>query len=138
MPDGELSELEGTLLRAHLARCGSCSRFAGDVAGITDALRAASFEQLSQPVTIPMWRRRALARLRTIGAAAAVAAMALGIASRAPVASSDRVPVQPARVVGFSDDQAELQLLRRERREANEYAEMLRNISPRRFGDRPA
>ena len=53
-------------------------------------------------------------------------------------ASSDRTPVQPARAVGFSGDQAELQLLRRERREANAYAEALRNMSPRRFGDRPA
>jgi len=85
-----------------------------------------------------MWRRRALARLRGIGAAAAVAVMALGIASRAPVASSDRKPVQPARVVDFSGDQAELQLLRRERREANAYSEALRNVSARRFGDRPA
>ena len=138
VPDGELSELEGTLLRAHLARCGPCSRFAGDVAGITDALRAAPFERLSQPLAIPMWRRRALARLRGVGAAAAVAVMALGIASRAPVASSDRTPVQPARVADFSDDQAELQLLRRDRREASAYSARLRNMSARRFGDRPA
>ena len=138
-PDGELSELEGTLLRSHLARCGSCSRFASDVAAIADALRAASLEPLSRPLTIPTWqRRRALARLRTIGSAAAVGVMALGIASRAPVANSDRKPVEPPQVGGFSGDQAELQLLRRERREANADAEALRNISARRFGDRPA
>jgi hypothetical protein len=139
VPDGELSELEGTLLRVHLTRCGSCGRFAEDVAGLTDALRAASFEPLSQPVAIPTWRRRrALARLRSIGAAAAVAVMALGIASRAPVANSDPKPVEPARVFDFSGDQAELQLLRRERRAANADTEALRNISARRFGDRPA
>ena len=137
-PDGELSELEGTLLRSHLARCGCCSRFASDVAAIADALRAASFEPLSRPLTIPTWqRRRALARLRTIGSAAAVAVMALGIASRAPVANNDRKPVQPPQVAGFSDDQAELQLLRRERRGTVAVAEALRNTA-RHFGDRPA
>ena len=104
-PDGELSQLEGTLLRSHLGRCGSCSRFASDVAAIADVLGAAS--------------------------------MALGIASRAPVANSDRKPVQPPQVAGFSDDQAELQLLRRERRGAVAVTDALRNIA-RRFGDRPA
>jgi hypothetical protein len=139
VPDGELSELEETLLRAHLTRCGSCSRFAEDVVAGTEALRSASLESLSRPVAIPMWRRRrALARLRSAGAAAAVALMALGIASRAPVARTDREPVQPSRVVGLSGDQAELQLLRRERRAANTDVEALRNISARRFGDRPS
>jgi predicted anti-sigma-YlaC factor YlaD len=138
-PDGELSELEGTLLRSHLARCGSCSRFAADAASVAEALRTAPLEPLPRPVAIQTWRRRrALARLRTVGAAAAVALMALGIASRAPVTNTGRTPVQPTRVVDFSGAQAELQLLRREQRAAKADVHALRNISARRFGDQPA
>ena len=97
-PDGELSELERTLLRAHLLRCSGCSRFAADVAAITAALRSASFEPLPRPISVPPWRRRlVLTRLRTVGAAAAVAVMALGIASHAPVANEERRPAQLSR-----------------------------------------
>ena len=138
-PDDELSELEATLLRAHLVRCDSCSRFAVDVAAIATALRAASLEPLSRPVALPRWRRRrALARLRTVGAAAAVAVMALGIASRAPLENSDRKPAPLPRVADLSGDQAELQLLRRERRAEIAAADALRNLSARHFGDQPA
>lgn len=137
-PDGELSELEGTLLRAHLAGCGSCSRFAVDVAAHAAALRSAPLEPLSRPVAVPTWRRRrALARLRTVGAAAAVAAMALGVASHAPRPNGDRKPVQLSRVLNFSGDQAELQMLRRELRNVIADAEALRRHA-RHFGDQPA
>jgi hypothetical protein len=136
-PDGELSELERTLLRAHLAACGSCSRFAADVAEIATTLRKASFEPLSRPVAIPTWRRRlALARLGTVGAAAAVALMAVGIASRGQLVNSDRKPAQLPRVAGFSDDQAELQLLHSERRRATAQAFPARDA--KHFGNRPA
>ncbi len=138
-PDGELSELEATLLRAHLARCGSCSRFAADVAAITTVLRNASLEPLSHPIAIPVWlRRRALARLRTVGAAAAVAVMALGIASRSPEPYSDRRPAEPTPVADVADEQAELRLLRRERNEATAFPEALQNMPVRHFGYRPA
>jgi len=39
--DGELSELEGALLDAHLGRCADCSAYAAGVAGTTEALRNA-------------------------------------------------------------------------------------------------
>ena len=39
--DGELSELEGALLDAHLARCADCSGYAAGVTGTTAALRNA-------------------------------------------------------------------------------------------------
>jgi predicted anti-sigma-YlaC factor YlaD len=135
-PDGELSELERTLLRSHLARCGSCSRFAADVAAIATALRAASFEPLARPVAVrAAQRRRALAHLRSLGAAAAVAVMALGIASRAPVENSDRKSAQVRRVADFSGDQAELQLLRRERRQA--IAGPIDETPAKHFGNQP-
>ena len=136
-PDDELSELERTLLRSHLARCGSCSRFAADVAVIATQLRAASLEPLSRPIAVPTWRRRrVLARIGAVGAAAAVAVMALGIASRAPLANTDRRPVQVPQVTDFAGDQAELQLLRNEQRQAS--TEAFGQRPTKRFGNQPA
>ena len=136
-PDGELSELESTLLRAHLVRCRSCSRFAADVAAITAALHGASFEPLPRPISIPPWRRRlVLGRLRTIGAAAAVAVMSLGIASRAPVANEERRPAElPREITG---DQTEFQMLRNERLHAFAIAESSHEGPVKHFGNQPA
>ena len=136
-PDGELSELERTLLRAHLVRCASCSRFAADVNAIAAALRGASFEPLPRPISIPPWRRRlVLVRLRTVGAAAAVAVMALGIASRAPVANEERRPDRLQR--DFRGDQTEFQMLRNERLHAFAIAESSRERPVKHFGNQPA
>jgi predicted anti-sigma-YlaC factor YlaD len=136
-PDGELSELERMLLRSHLGRCVSCSRFAADVAVIASSLRAASLEPLSRPIAVPTWRRRrVLARLSTVGAAAAVVVMALGIAARSPLANGDRRPVQVPQVTDFSGDQAELQLLRTEQRRAT--TESFGQRSTKGFGNQPS
>lgn len=90
-PDNELSELERKLLDAHLARCTGCSHFAVRVAEVADALRNERLQPLTYPVSVPSWRRRtAFARMRTVSAAAAVAAMALGVATRAPLPSDGR------------------------------------------------
>jgi predicted anti-sigma-YlaC factor YlaD len=89
-PDGELSELERKLLDAHLQRCSPCAHFALDVAAIAAELRAAAPQPLPRPLSVPIWRRRPVyARVRAVGAAAAVAAMALGIASRGPITPRD-------------------------------------------------
>jgi predicted anti-sigma-YlaC factor YlaD len=76
--DGELSELEGLLLRRHLSRCAHCEEFVGTVTEMTGALRGATlerpsrrFEAESQPS-----RGRPL-RYRVAAAAAAVAAGAI-------------------------------------------------------------
>ena len=92
-PDGELSELERKLLDAHLQRCGACGYFAVEVAAVAAELRAAALTPLPRPLTVPIWRRRPVySRFRAVGAAAAVAVMALGIAQRAPLS-----PEIPAR-----------------------------------------
>jgi hypothetical protein len=139
-PDGELSELEQKLLDSHLARCAGCSRFAVQVAAVATELRAAALQPLAQPVSIATWRRRpAYARVRTVGAAAAVAVMALGIASRAPLQTSDQQAFQLPRVVDFSGgDEAEQQALRNLRREAIVQATAARNRPARHFGNQPA
>ena len=142
-PDNELSELEQKLLDAHLARCAGCTRFAERVAAVADELRRASLERPTYPIAAPAWRRRnAYGRVRAVGAAAAVAAMALGVASRAPLPSEGRQHgFQLPNIVLTGDD---------ERLEQKEQRDLRRNqilISAgaaaasagiRHFGDQPA
>ena len=104
-PDGELSELERHLLDSHLVRCAACSRFSAEVAAIALELRHAPPEPLPHLVSIPTWRRRQrYARIRTVGAAAAVAVMALGIASRAPLSTTENKPLELPQITDFSDN----------------------------------
>ena len=128
--------LEQKLLDAHLARCGACSRFSVQVTAVAAALRAAALQPVSQPVTVPTWRRqRTYARVRVVGAAAAVAVMALGISSRAPLSAGERGAFQFPVAVDFSGgDQAEQQELRDLRREAIVAAIAARNRPARHFG----
>jgi predicted anti-sigma-YlaC factor YlaD len=139
-PDGELSELERKLLDAHLGRCAACSLFAVEVATMATELRAAELQPLPRPITLPVWhRRRAYTSFRAVGAAAAVAVMALGIASRSPLSNGDRQSIQLPRVVDFSGgDQAEIQQLRNQRSEAIAVARATRNRPARRLDNQPA
>lgn len=139
-PDGELSELEQKLLDAHLARCGACNRFSVQVAAVAAELRAAALQPIPRPVSIPTWRRRPVyARLRAVGAAAAVAVMALGIASRAPLSTGEQQSFQLPRVVDFSGgDEAEQRALRNLSRAAAAAERAQRNRPARHFGNQPA
>ena len=104
-PDGELSELERKLLGSHLDRCDGCADFAVRVAALAAELRAASLQPLPRPVSVSVWRRRpAYARVRTVGAAAAVALMALGVAARAPLSTSERDKLALPRVTNFANN----------------------------------
>lgn len=62
--DGELSELEGALLDAHLGRCAECRTYAEGVAGATEALRNAPLVEVA-PVMLaaPARPRRIVAGL---------------------------------------------------------------------------
>jgi anti-sigma factor RsiW len=121
-PDGELSELERKLLDAHLQRCAACGYFAVEVAAVAAELRAAAPQPLPRPLVVPIWRRRPLyARVRAVGAAAAVAVMALGIAARAPL-SSDRDSFDLPRVTNFANNAPEREVELITRRVENEKA----------------
>ena len=139
-PDGELSELERKLLDSHLRRCEPCSRFAVEVAAVAADLRTSALLPLPRPVTIPTWHRRPVyARFRGVAAAAAVAVMALGIASRAPLATSDRESLQLPRVVDFSGgDAAEQQALLNTGSYTLATQRAMRNRPARHFGNQPA
>lgn len=103
-PDGELSELERKLLDAHLLRCAACAHFAVEVAAIASHLRREALVPLPRPVSVPVWRRRpAYARMRAVGAAAAVALMALGVASRAPLPAGNGESLDLPRVTNFQN-----------------------------------
>lgn len=140
-PDDELSELERKLLHAHLQRCEPCAAFSREVAAIAAELRAASLAPLRRPVAVPSWHRRraGYARVRAVGAAAAVAVMALGIASRAPLATEQRDATSFPRVVDFSGgDQAEIQRLQAVRTAQLVAEQQRRNRPARHFGNQPA
>ena len=122
-PDGELSELERKLLDAHLLRCPGCAHFALDVAAIASELRAAAPVRLPRPLSVPIWRRRPVyARVRAVGAAAAVAAMALGVAARAPLSTGEPDSLQLPRVTNFANTAPGREVELITRRVANEKA----------------
>jgi predicted anti-sigma-YlaC factor YlaD len=86
--DEELSQLERAMVAAHLERCPECLAYEREVAAFTTALREAPLEQMTSPVAVRRTRRYVAARLQ-VGVAAAVAIVALGVASQA-------VPEDPA------------------------------------------
>ena len=122
-PDGELSELERKLLDAHVQRCSACAYFAVEVAAVASELRAAALQPLPRPLSVPIWRRRPVyARVRAVGAAAAVAVMALGVASRAPLTPAESDSFTPPRVTNFANQAPEREVELIERRIANDKA----------------
>jgi predicted anti-sigma-YlaC factor YlaD len=72
--DGEISEFETMLLRAHLIRCVDCRSFAEDTAVLTEHVRRTPPERMTHPVAVIRRRPR---RRRP----AALAATALAFAS---------------------------------------------------------
>jgi|SRR6266516_4312939 len=111
--DGELSELEGALLDAHLARCDDCATFAGGSEAATMALRAAPLE-LTAPVhvSIPRPGKRVLA-IMTAAALVGVATVlgALGDGSRSTHGSP--VSTRAVAVVAGGDTPDEIRRMRR-------------------------
>lgn len=140
-PDGELSALERRLLDAHVLRCVPCRMFADDAAAIAVELRAAPLQRPALRLLLPpaYVRRSVYARVRAAGAVAAVAAMAFGIAARAPLGTGagDR-PEAPVGAAPAEVDEAELQTIRQLRREALLSGESYPDRPTRTFGNRPA
>ncbi len=114
--DGELSELEGALLEAHLRRCAECRAFAADVTEMTAALRAAELEPLTAPVVLPR-RTRVPVRAFQVSAAAALVLAAAGLGSLFGILNSGGGAPSPSdgsSVVAFQDTPNSLRQLRRQ------------------------
>lgn len=77
--DGELSELERAMLRAHVDGCAECSVVETDLVGLTFELRAPSFESLRRPIVVPRRRARALRAFEASAAVAATIAITLAV-----------------------------------------------------------
>src|SRR4051794_28134845 len=110
--DGELSELEGALLDAHLERCAECRSFAGGVAAVAQGLRHVPLERPA-PRALPVPRRHSKARLVQL-AAATVAIVAAGAA--AALTGSGGAPpsaVKPVAMVAAAESPDRLRELRR-------------------------
>lgn len=79
--DGQLSQLERTMLAGHIARCGKCRAYRAEVRAFTEALRSAPLAPLEHPVVVRRPRRHVLARLQ-VAAAAMLMLAAVGVATQ--------------------------------------------------------
>jgi predicted anti-sigma-YlaC factor YlaD len=98
--DGELSELEGALLDAHLARCAGCREVTDGFAASTAAVRSAPFERLAPvAIDVPRSPRRLLATIAV--AAVLVLGVIAGGLVRGQVSHGSPVPRAVAVVASF-------------------------------------
>lgn len=79
--DGELSELEGALLDAHLQRCSACAAVAAGIEGIAGVVRSTEAEQPAAPTWLPPAQRRGSLRAFYVAAASLVALAAIAMAA---------------------------------------------------------
>ena len=123
--DGELSELERRLMRAHLVRCAVCAAFAADVEALVTEVRTAPLEPVPASAQTQVWRLRPTAPVVRLAsrAAAVVAAAAAGFAmfslGAGSVGDVGSVTSQPPIIVDettLADSQQEIADLRDARR----------------------
>lgn len=112
--DGELSELEGALLDAHLGRCADCREYAAGVAGATETLRNAPLVAVA-PMVIATPARPGRAVAGLIAATLVVLAALVGGIVRDNVSpgTASSVGVRNVAVVSTVETPDQLRRLRR-------------------------
>jgi predicted anti-sigma-YlaC factor YlaD len=110
--DSELSELESTLLDAHLDRCSSCRTFARGAEEIAVALRAARLERPAPLALRPQRARRTGWRALQV-AAAVVVVVSAGVIAMVSGPSRPAAPAKPVAMVAGADSPDALRALRR-------------------------
>jgi hypothetical protein len=112
--DDELSELEGALLDAHLARCADCRAYATGVSGTTEALRHAQLEPV-RPLVIGVRARPGRIVGGLVAATLVVLAAVVGgiVRENAAPGSPSTVGVRSVAVVATVETPDQLRRLRR-------------------------
>jgi hypothetical protein len=110
--DGELSELEGALLGAHLERCADCRTFARGVDTVARGLRVAALERPA-PRALPVPRHHSKARLLQLAAATAAIVAAGAAAALTGSGNSPPTAVKQVAMVAAADSPDRLRELRR-------------------------
>jgi len=104
--DGELSQVEQALLRAHIGRCASCAGFERNLAALTLEIRRAPLQRPAR-AALPDRRRSTGRRVLQVGAAAAAVAIAAALGSLAgsltsPSHATERTANAVVRVASLS------------------------------------
>lgn len=110
--DGELSELESTLLDVHLGRCSSCRTFARGAEEIAVALRAARLERPARLALRPQRGRRTGLRALQV-AAAVVVVVSSGVIAAVSGPSRPPAAAKVVAMVAGADSPDALRALRR-------------------------
>jgi predicted anti-sigma-YlaC factor YlaD len=110
--DSELSELESTLLDAHLDRCSSCRTFARRAQEIAVTLRGARLERPALLALRPQRARRTGLRALQV-AAAVVVVVSAGVIAMVSGPSRPTAAAKPVAMVAGADSPDALRTLRR-------------------------
>jgi predicted anti-sigma-YlaC factor YlaD len=111
--DDALSQLEVSMVSAHLARCADCRAYADGMTGLTHALRSAPLENLERRVVVRRPRRIVLAQAQVAVAAAVVLAL-VGLVSQMATSNPEGSRLTSARITDYGSRQQleyELQLM---------------------------
>jgi anti-sigma factor RsiW len=112
--DGELSQFEHVLLRAHLEGCAGCRSYNSGLVATTERLRNAPLERLDRPITLPSRQRVVSFRSVQAGLAAALVVTAIGLGGLlSTLSSSDSV--RPVTQVNDMSERREMRDINRAR-----------------------
>jgi anti-sigma factor RsiW len=99
--DGELSQLERTMLAAHVLRCGECHAFRARVRSFTRELRAAPLLRPAADLHMRRPRRISAVARYQAGVAAAMALAIVGVASEMAAPERGQNQFRAIRLVHF-------------------------------------